>query len=113
MKRIEAIVRPSKLDDVMKALGGKPSVSGVTVAEVQGFGRQLGHSEVYAAVENEFTLVPKRMLVLYVADNDVEDVIQSIVEAAQTGKIGDGKIVVHDVHNLIRVRTGEQGESAL
>lgn len=113
MKRIEAVIRPSRLDDVLKALGGKPSVSGVTVAEVQGFGRQLGHSEVYAAVENEYTLVPKRMLVLYVADENAEDVIQCILGAAQTGKIGDGKLVLHDVHDLIRIRTGEQGVTAL
>ena len=113
MKRIEAIVRPSKLDDVLKALGGKSSVSGITVAEAQGFGRQLGHSEVYAAVENEFTLVPKKLLVLYVADHDAEDVIQSIMKAAQTGKIGDGKIAVHDIDSLVRVRTGERGEAAL
>lgn len=112
MKRVEAIIRPHKLDEVLEAIG-KSGLSGVTVLETQGFGHQLGHSEVYRGVESEYSLVPKRMLVMYVSEKKVDELVKLINDVAQTGKIGDGKIAVVSLDNIIRIRTGEEGRAAV
>lgn len=112
MKRIEAIVRPSRLEAVLEAVLQAGDVA-VTVVDAVGIGRQAGHSEVYRGVEHERGLVPKRLLILYVADDQVESIVKVICEAGQTGKFGDGKVGVLPVDNFIRVRTGEEGEMAL
>jgi nitrogen regulatory protein PII len=112
MKRIEAIIRPSKIQPVLEALQQNIDVA-VTVSEVVGFGRQVGHSEVYRGVEQEKGLVPKRMLILYVNDDQVERLVRTISELAQTGKPGDGKVAVLPVDSFTRIRTGEEGEVAL
>jgi nitrogen regulatory protein P-II 1 len=118
MKKIEAIIRPHKQDELLQALARSVALSdnsalGVTVLETVGFGRQQGHSEVYRGAEHELGLVPKRMLVIYVSDDHVDAVVKLICDVAQTGKYGDGKIAVLPVDSLIRIRTGEQGEGAL
>ena len=112
MKLIEAIIKPSKLDDVRKALADV-GVIGMTVSEAKGFGRQRGHTEVYRGAEYVVDLLPKLGLEIVVRDDQVEMVIDAISGAANTGKIGDGKIFVSDVLNVIRIRTGEQGDAAL
>ena len=112
MKLIEAIIKPSKLDDVRKALADV-GVIGMTVCEAKGFGRQRGHTEVYRGAEYVVDLLPKLGLEIVVRDDQVETVIDAISGAANTGKIGDGKIFVSDVLNVIRIRTGEQGDAAL
>ena len=112
MKRIEAIVRPSKLQAVLEALHQSGDIA-VTVIDAMGFGRQAGHSEVYRGVEHERGLVPKRMVILYVSDEQVEPIVKLICETGQTGRFGDGKVAVLPVENFIRVRTGEEGEVAL
>ncbi len=112
MKRIEAIIKPSKLEDVKAALqdlGG----SGLSVYEVQGFGRQKGHTEVYRGAEYAVAFVPKVMVEVIVDDEAVPAAIERIVAAARTGKIGDGKIFVSDVDEVVRIRTGERGRDAL
>ena len=112
MKLITAIVKPFRLDEVkdtLKAAG----ITGITVSEVQGFGRQSGHTEVYRGAEYQIDFVPKVSLELVVDDGDVDRIVETITEAARTGKIGDGKIWVTDVDRLIRIRTGEQGSDAL
>jgi nitrogen regulatory protein P-II 1 len=109
MKRVEAVIRPHKLNEVLEALD-EYGVSGVTVMETSGFGRQRGHSEVFKGSDQSFGLVPKRMIVLYVADNDADDVVRCICSVAQTGKVGDGKLIVTDVEKAVRIRTGEQTE---
>ena len=118
MKKIEAIIRPHKQDELLQALANSDvltdgSALGVTVMDTVGFGRQKGHSEVYRGVEQEMGLVPKRMLMMYVGDQQVDAVVKMITEIAQTGKMGDGKIAVLPVEHLIRIRTGEAGEVAL
>jgi nitrogen regulatory protein PII len=112
MKMIEAIIKPFKLDDVRKALGDL-GVVGMTVTESKGFGRQRGHTEVYRGAEYVVDLLPKLKLELVVSDDQLEAVVGAIAEAANSGKIGDGKIFVHSVERAIRIRTGEQDDSAL
>ena len=112
MKKIEAIVRPSKLDDVKDALNTL-GVTGMTVSEVKGFGRQKGHKELYRGAEYMIDFVPKVRIDVVVRDELVPGVIEAIGQAAQTGKVGDGKIFVYDVAEAVRLRTGERGDLAL
>ena len=112
MKLITAIVKPFRLDDVKDALKAA-DVAGITVSEVQGFGRQAGHTEVYRGAEYQVDFLPKVSLEVVVDDNDVDRIVEVISEAARTGKIGDGKIWVTPVERLVRIRTGEQGSDAL
>ena len=112
MKKIEAIVKPFKLDDVREALTDL-GITGMTVTEVKGFGRQKGHTEVYRGAEYAVDFLPKVKIELVVPDELVERAIEKIVETARTGKIGDGKIFVTPVENVIRIRTGEEGEAAI
>jgi len=112
MKLITAIVKPFKLDDVKEALKGA-DVNGMTVTEVQGFGRQAGHSEVYRGTEYKIDFVPKARVEVVVDDGDADRIIEVIVSAARTGKIGDGKVWVTPIDTLVRVRTGERDGDAL
>ncbi len=112
MKLITAVVKPFKAEDVKDALKGV-GVQGMTVAEAQGFGRQGGHTEVYRGTEYTIDFVPKTRLELVVDDDAVERVVDAIVTAAKTGKIGDGKVWVSDVESLIRIRTGERDADAV
>ena len=112
MKKIEAIIKPFKLDEVREALSDI-GVSGVTVTEVKGFGRQKGHTELYRGAEYVVDFLPKVKIEIVVADDAVEGAIDSIVKAARTGKIGDGKIFVSAVEQVVRIRTGETGEAAV
>ena len=112
MKLISAIIKPFKLDDVKEALRGQ-GVNGMTVSEVQGFGRQRGHTEVYRGTEYTVDFVPKVRVEVLVDDADVEQVTGAIVNAARTDKIGDGKVWVTPVEQVIRIRTGEMGSDAL
>ena len=112
MKKIEAIIKPFKLDEVREALS-EVGVSGLTVTEVKGFGRQKGHTELYRGAEYVVDFLPKVEIEIVVADDAVENAIDSIVKAARTGKIGDGKIFVSSVEQVVRIRTGETGESAV
>ena len=112
MKKIEAIIKPFKLDEVRELLS-EIGVNGLTVTEVKGFGRQKGHTELYRGAEYVVDFLPKIKMELVVADNLVEPAIDAIVRAAHTGKIGDGKIFVTAVEQVIRIRTGETGESAV
>jgi nitrogen regulatory protein P-II 1 len=112
MKLVTAIIKPFKLDDVKTALEGR-GVHGLTVSEASGYGRQKGHTEVYRGAEYTVDLVPKVRLEVVVEDFAVDDVVDAIVSAAQTGKIGDGKVWVMPVDAIIRVRTGERGSDAL
>jgi len=112
MKKIEAIIKPFKLEDVKDALA-EAGITGMTVSEVKGYGRQQGHSELYRGAEYVVDFLPKVKLEVIVKAEDVETVTQKIVEAARTGKIGDGKIFVSDVEKVIRIRTGEEDEEAL
>ena len=112
MKLISAIIKPFKLDDVKEALRGH-GVAGMTVSEVQGFGRQRGHTEVYRGTEYTVDFVPKVRVEVLVDDGDVEQVTGAIVNAARTDKIGDGKVWVTPVEQVIRIRTGEMGSDAL
>jgi len=112
MKLITAVVKPSKLDDV-KAAVKRTGVHGMTVSEVQGFGRQAGHSESYRGTEYTIDFVPKVRLEILVDDDDLDAVTEALQEAAQTGKIGDGKIWITAVEDTIRIRTGEHGGDAL
>jgi nitrogen regulatory protein P-II 1 len=112
MKKIEAIVKPFKLDEVKNALS-KLGVQGMTVSEVRGFGRQKGHTEVYRGAEYTIDFVPKSKIELIVIDELVTQVIETIERAAKTGKIGDGKIFVFPVEEVIRIRTGERGRDAI
>jgi nitrogen regulatory protein PII len=112
VKLIEAIIKPSKLDDVRKALN-EIGVVGMTVSESKGFGRQRGHTEIYRGAEYMVDLLPKLAIEVVVRDEQVEPVIDRIISAANTGKIGDGKIFVSTVENVVRIRTGEQGDAAL
>lgn len=112
MKKIEAIIKPFKLDDVKEKLAGL-GVKGMTVVEVRGFGRQKGHTEIYRGAEYVVDFLPKIKIELVVADNQVAEVVDAIRTAANTGKIGDGKIFVFPIEEVVRIRTGESGEEAL
>lgn len=112
MKKIEAIIKPFKLDDVKDKLN-EIGVKGITVTEVKGFGRQKGHTELYRGAEYTVDFLPKTKLEIIVSDDQLDDTINVIMQAAQTGKIGDGKIFVLDLQEVIRIRTGERGEEAI
>ncbi len=112
MKKIEAIIKPFKLDEVREALS-EIGVSGLTVTEVKGFGRQKGHTELYRGAEYVVDFLPKVKLEVVVADSLVERAMEAIINAARTGKIGDGKIFVTAVEQVVRIRTGESGEAAI
>jgi nitrogen regulatory protein P-II 2 len=112
MKLITAIIKPFKLDDVRKAVGDV-GVQGVTVTEVRGFGRQRGHTEIYRGAEYNVEFVPKTKIEIAVDDSLAEQVIEAITKAARTGKVGDGKIFVFDLANVVRIRTGERDASAI
>ena len=112
MKKIEAIIKPCKLDEVREALS-EVGVSGLTVTEVKGFGRQKGHTELYRGAEYVVDFLPKVKVEMVLGDALVERAIEAIVKAARTGKIGDGKIFVTAVEQVIRIRTGESGEAAV
>ena len=112
MKKIEAIIKPFKLDDVREALT-EIGITGMTVSEVKGFGRQKGHTEIYRGAEYAVDFLPKVKVELIIADEDVERVIDVIIENARSGKIGDGKIFVLPVEEAIRISTGERSESAI
>lgn len=112
MKLVVAIIKPFRLEEVKDALRDA-GVSGLTVSEVQGFGRQRGHTEVYRGAEYRVDLVPKMRLEVLVADEEADDLVTTIVTAAKTGKIGDGKVWVVPVEEVVRVRTGERGKDAL
>ena len=112
MKLVTAIIKPFKLDDVREALG-EIGISGMTVSEVKGFGRQKGHTELYRGAEYVVDFLPKVKLELVVNDGDVESCIEAINRSAKTGKIGDGKIFVTTVERVIRIRTGEENEEAI
>ncbi len=112
MKKIEAIIKPFKLDDVREALSDV-GIMGMTVTEVRGFGRQKGHTELYRGAEYMVDFLPKVKLEVVVLDEQLDQCIEAIMETAQTGKIGDGKIFVYDVERVIRIRTGEENEDAV
>lgn len=112
MKFITAIIKPFKLDEVRKAVGDI-GVQGVTVTEVKGFGRQRGHTEIYRGAEYAVEFVPKAKVEIAVPDSLVEQVVEAIIHAARTGKVGDGKIFVVDLEQVVRIRTGEHDESAI
>ena len=112
MKRIEAIIKPFKLEDVKDALA-EMGIEGMTVSEVKGYGRQKGHSELYRGAEYVVDFLPKIKMEMIVDGKDVEKVTAAIVEAARTGKIGDGKIFVSDIEQIIRIRTGETDIEAI
>ena len=112
MKKIEAIIKPFKLDEVKATLREK-GVQGMTVTEVKGFGRQKGHTEFYRGAEYVVDFLPKVKIEIVVPDDLLEDVVEGIVSSSRTGKIGDGKIFVYDVKESVRIRTGEKGEDAI
>jgi len=112
MKKIEAIIKPFKLEDVKEALR-ELGITGMTVAEVKGFGRQKGHTEIYRGSEYTVDFLPKTRIELVVADAQVKVIVEAIIKGARTGKIGDGKIFVSPVEEAIRIRTDERGESAV
>ena len=112
MKKIEAIIKPFKLDEVREALS-EVGVSGLTVTEVKGFGRQKGHTELYRGAEYVVDFLPKVKVEMILSDSMAERAIEAIVKAARTGKIGDGKIFVTPVEQVVRIRTGESGEAAV
>jgi nitrogen regulatory protein P-II 1 len=112
MKKVEAIIKPFKLDDVREALS-EVGITGMTATEVKGFGRQKGHTELYRGAEYVVDFLPKMKLELVVNDDQVERCVEVITQAARTGKIGDGKIFVTDVLRVVRIRTGEQDQDAI
>lgn len=112
MKKIEAIIKPFKLDDVRQALSDI-GVTGMTASEVKGFGRQKGHTELYRGAEYVIDFLPKVKVEIVVADDQVDSCIDAITNASRTGKIGDGKIFVSEVARVVRIRTGEEGDSAI
>ena len=112
MKKIEAIVKPFKLDEVKEALHGI-DIQGMTVTEVKGFGRQKGHTELYRGAEYVVDFLPKIKIEIAVSDEMVDKAVQAVVEAANTGRIGDGKIFVLDIEQAVRIRTGERGPAAV
>ncbi|NPA82470.1 MAG: P-II family nitrogen regulator [Epsilonproteobacteria bacterium] len=112
MKKIEAIIKPFKLEDVKDALS-EMGINGMTIMEVKGYGRQQGHTELYRGAEYVVDFLPKIKIETIVKDENAQEVIEAIVKAARTGKIGDGKIFVSDIEKVIRIRTGEEDEEAL
>lgn len=112
MKKIEAVIKPFKLEDVKEALA-QAGITGMTVADVKGYGRQQGHSELYRGAEYVVDFLPKIKVELVVADENVDSTIDIIINSAKTGKIGDGKIFVSSVEKTVRIRTGEENEDAL
>lgn len=112
MKKIEAIIKPFKLEEVKEALGSI-GVEGMTVSEVKGFGRQKGHTEIYRGSEYTVDFLPKIKVEIVLPDSQVPDAVQAIIKAAKTGKIGDGKVFVSPVENAVRIRTEETGEQAV
>ncbi len=112
MKKVEAIVKPFKLDEVKEALS-EIGIQGLTVSEVKGFGRQKGHTELYRGAEYVVDFIPKIKMEIIVSDDVVAKVVEQIAEAAKTGRIGDGKIFVTPVEEVVRIRTGETGDDAL
>ncbi|MDR0578759.1 MAG: P-II family nitrogen regulator [Candidatus Accumulibacter sp.] len=112
MKKIEAIIKPFKLDEVREALSDI-GITGLTVTEVKGFGRQKGHTELYRGAEYVVDFLPKVKIEIVIGDDGVEMAIEAIIRAAHTGKIGDGKIFVMPIEQVVRIRTGETGEAAL
>ncbi|MDR0407484.1 MAG: P-II family nitrogen regulator [Campylobacteraceae bacterium] len=112
MKRIEAVIRPFKIDDVKDALN-KLEITGMTVSEVKGYGRQQGHSELYRGAEYVVDFLPKIKIEVIVKDDLVKKTADAIVTAAKTGKVGDGKIFISDITGIVRIRTGEEGEEAI
>ncbi len=112
MKKVEAIIKPFKLDEVKEALH-EVGVQGITVTEAKGFGRQKGHTELYRGAEYVVDFLPTLKIEVVLADDQVEAALEAIQKAAKTGKIGDGKIFVLDVHNVVRIRTGETGAAAV
>ena len=112
MKLVTAIIKPFKLEDVRNALTNI-GVTGLTLSDVKGFGRQKGHTELYRGAEYVVDFLPKYKLEIVVADDQLDSVVEAIIESAYTGKVGDGKIFVRNVEECIRIRTGEKGEGAL
>jgi nitrogen regulatory protein P-II 1 len=112
MKKIEAVIKPFKLNDVKEGLAAE-GIQGMTVSEVKGFGRQKGHTEIYRGSEYTVDFLPKMKIEIVVADNQAEAAVNAIIKAARTGKIGDGKIFVSPVEDAIRIRTEEHGERAV
>jgi len=112
MKKIEAIIKPFKLDDVKEALN-EIGIQGMTISEVKGYGRQKGHKEIYRGAEYVVDFIPKIKIEIVIGSNRADKVVETIQKAANTGKIGDGKIFVFPVEDAIRVRTGEKGEDAI
>src|SRR4051812_44344681 len=112
MKKVEAIIKPFKLDEVKEALNAV-GVQGMTITEVRGFGRQKGHTELYRGAEYKVDFLPKVKIEVVVEKGQVDDVVEAIQNAARTGRIGDGKIFVSSIENVIRVRTGERGKEAI
>jgi nitrogen regulatory protein P-II 1 len=112
MRVVTAVIKPFKLDDVKEALAGV-GVTGMSVSEVRGFGRQKGHTEVYRGAEYQVAFVPKTRLEIVVDDDQVDEVVKAIVTAARTGEIGDGKVWVTPASQVVRIRTGEMGADAL
>ena len=112
MKKIEAIIKPFKLDEVREALSDL-GITGMTVTEVRGFGRQKGHTELYRGAEYMVDFLPKVKMEIVVPDDLLEPCLDAIIETAQTGKIGDGKIFVYEVERVVRIRTGEENEDAI
>lgn len=112
MKKIEAIIRHHKLEDVKKALTER-GVAGITITEVRGFGRQKGHTEMYRGTEYTVDFLPKIKVEVVIPDTKLDSVLDTIVRSAQTGQVGDGKIFVSDLVDVVRIRTGESGETAV
>ena len=112
MKKVEAIIKPFKLDDVREALSAA-GITGMTAIEVKGFGRQKGHTELYRGAEYVVDFLPKVKIELILGDDQVEACLEAVTSAARTGKIGDGKIFVSDVERVVRIRTGEENEAAI
>jgi nitrogen regulatory protein P-II 1 len=112
MKKIEAVIRPFKLDDVREALS-EAGVKGLTLTEVKGYGRQKGHTEIYRGAEYQIDFLPKLKIEIVVKDSMVDQVVETIIRAAKTGQVGDGKIFISPVEEVIRVRTGESGDDAI
>jgi nitrogen regulatory protein P-II 1 len=112
MKKIEAIIKPFKLEDVKDGLA-ELGITGMTISEVKGYGRQQGHSELYRGAEYVVEFIPKIKLEVVVAEDEVDNVVKTIVDNAKTGKIGDGKIFVSSIDKIVRIRTGEEDEEAI
>jgi len=112
MKKVSAVIKPFKLDEVKESLNDA-GVNGITITEVKGYGRQKGHTELYRGAEYVVDFIPKAKLEIIVADGDVSGIVEAIQKTAATGKIGDGKIFIEPVEDVVRIRTGERGEEAV